>query len=178
MLLAYNELVDLVRFGVIQDVDESSVNGTTINLTLGRELMIEDDPKWAEVVDLAAGGTPKLRKVPCVDGYQLVPGQFVLGYTEQAFNLPPYLSAEFMLRSSHGRSGLEHQLAGWIDPGFQGQITLELSNVLSNHRLMLTAGMSIGQVKFFRHVPVPESKNYGAIGRYQGQSGVTPSKGL
>jgi dCTP deaminase len=99
----------------------------------------------------------------------LAPGNFVLAHTQQIFNLPDYISAEYKLKSSMARIGLEHLNAGWCDPGWHGSsLTLELKNMLQNHTIVLQPGDRIGQVVFFKHDRVRRDKSYATVGRYNG----------
>jgi dCTP deaminase len=108
----------------------------------------------------------------------LHPGEFVLGSTYERVALPADLAARVDGKSSLGRLGLLiHSTAGFIDPGFDGHITLELSNVASLP-ITLYPGMKIGQISFLR-MTSPAEVPYGAkqLGsKYQGQRGPTPSR--
>ena len=108
----------------------------------------------------------------------LHPGEFVLGATLERITLPDDLVARLDGKSSLGRLGLLiHSTAGFIDPGFDGHVTLELSNV-ANLPITIYDGMKIGQISFMRRTE-PASAPYGsdAIGsKYQGQRGPTPSR--
>ena len=110
-------------------------------------------------------------------GYILRPGEFVLGYTDETINLPSNIAARFEGKSSLGRIGLmTHITAGFIDPGFHGQITLEIYNV-NCQPIVLSPGMLIGQLCFFK-LDEPCARPYGSKGltsHYQGQTGVTES---
>src|SRR3954454_16735148 len=110
--------------------------------------------------------------------FVLHPGEFVLGATFEGVKLPDDLAGRLEGKSSLGRLGLlTHSTAGFIDPGFQGHITLELSNV-ANLPIMLWPGMKIGQLFLFRLSSAAENP-YGsqaAGSRYQGQRGPTPSR--
>ncbi|WP_026424605.1 dCTP deaminase [Actinokineospora inagensis] len=110
--------------------------------------------------------------------FVLHPGEFVLGSTFEAVTLPDDLAGRLEGKSSLGRLGLlTHSTAGFIDPGFTGHITLELSNV-ANLPITLWPGMKIGQLCLFRLSSSAEfpygSKEAGS--RYQGQRGPTPSR--
>jgi dCTP deaminase len=97
----------------------------------------------------------------------------VLGHTTERVRIPDYLAAQVDGKSTWGRRGLLiHSTAGWIDPGFEGQITLELSNV-SSEKIVLTAGVPIAQLVIFRMESAAE-RPYS--GKYQGQTGVTPAR--
>src|SRR4051794_29091843 len=110
--------------------------------------------------------------------FVLHPGEFVLGSTLEVVTLPHDLASRLEGKSSLGRLGLiTHATAGFIDPGFSGHITLELSNV-ANLPITLWPGMKIGQLCIFRLSSPAEhpygSERYGS--RYQGQRGPTPSR--
>jgi dCTP deaminase len=110
--------------------------------------------------------------------FVLHPGEFVLGSTFESVGLPDDLAGRLEGKSSLGRLGLlTHSTAGFIDPGFIGHITLELSNV-ANLPITLWPGMKIGQLCLFR-LSSPAERPYGSDGvgsRYQGQRGPTPSR--
>ncbi|MDR1999534.1 MAG: dCTP deaminase [Frankiaceae bacterium] len=112
------------------------------------------------------------------DPFVLHPGEFVLGSTLEAVTLPDDLAGRLEGKSSLGRLGLlTHSTAGFIDPGFTGHITLELSNV-ANLPITLWPGMKIGQLCLFR-LTSPAQHPYGSAlygSRYQGQRGPTPSR--
>jgi len=112
------------------------------------------------------------------DNFVLHPGEFVLGSTFEQVSLPDDLAGRLEGKSSLGRLGLlTHSTAGFIDPGFTGHITLELSNV-ANLPITLWPGMKIGQLCLFR-LSSPAERPYGSEGvgsKYQGQRGPTPSK--
>lgn len=110
-------------------------------------------------------------------GY-LNPGDFWLATTVETVQIPTDLVAQVNGKSSHARRGLVvHQTAGFIDPGFKGQITLELSNASMNG-IKLTRGMAICQLVFMQ-MTSPAQRPYGSAGlgsHYQGQQGPTPSR--
>lgn len=110
--------------------------------------------------------------------FVLHPGEFVLGSTLECCTLPDDLAGRLEGKSSLGRLGLlTHSTAGFIDPGFSGHITLELSNV-ANLPITLWPGMKIGQLCLIR-LSSPAEHPYGssAVGsKYQGQRGPTPSR--
>lgn len=112
------------------------------------------------------------------DALYLEPGEFVLGSTLETVTLGSHLAGRFEGRSSLGRLGLQtHCTAGFIDPGFSGTVTLELSNV-TRKPFKLYPGMRIGQLCLFRMTsPATVPYGSGAIGsRYQGQRGPTTSR--
>jgi dCTP deaminase len=111
--------------------------------------------------------------------FVLHPGEFVLGATVERIVLPDDIVARLEGKSSLGRLGLLiHSTAGYIDPGWDGTLTLELSNV-ANLPIVLTPGMPIGQISFMQ-MTTPVDRPYGTPGlgsRYQGQVDPTPSRG-
>jgi len=112
------------------------------------------------------------------DPFVLHPGEFVLGSTFEAVTLPDDLAGRLEGKSSLGRLGLlTHSTAGFIDPGFTGHITLELSNV-ANLPITLWPGMKIGQLCLFRLTSTAEHPYGSAVygSRYQDQRGPTPSR--
>jgi len=107
--------------------------------------------------------------------YYMEPGEFVLGVTKEYIRVPNDMEAVFQLKSSRGREGYEHALAGYIDPGFHGRVTLELSNLNRRHKLPLTEGMLIGQLRFMK-VDATPSRSYSETGHYHGDTNVQPSR--
>jgi dCTP deaminase len=112
------------------------------------------------------------------EAFILHPGEFVLGSTRERIALPDDLVARLEGKSSLGRLGLLiHSTAGYVDPGWDGYLTLELSNV-ANLPITIYPGMKIGQISFFRLTSSADAP-YGskATGsKYQGQRGPTPSR--
>ena len=108
----------------------------------------------------------------------LHPGEFVLGSTSERVSIPDDMVARLEGKSSLGRLGLLiHSTAGYVDPGWDGYLTLELSNV-ANLPITIYAGMKIGQISFFQ-LTTPAAKPYGSAeagSKYQGQRGPTASK--
>jgi dCTP deaminase len=117
-------------------------------------------------------------EVPVDEPFVLHPGEFVLGSTYEVITLPDDIAGRLEGKSSLGRLGLlTHSTAGFIDPGFSGHVTLELSNV-ANLPIMLWPGMKVGQLCLFR-LSSPAEHPYGSAiygSRYQGQRGPTPSR--
>lgn len=112
------------------------------------------------------------------EAFILHPGEFVLASTYEVISLPDDVAGRLEGKSSLGRLGLlTHSTAGWIDPGFSGHVTLELSNV-AQLPIKLWPGMKIGQLCLFR-TSSPSEHPYGSSvygSRYQGQRGPTPSR--
>lgn len=178
MLLSYTELHEAVEAGYLRGVDPAAINQTTIDVRLGMDFLRECPPKWRDclpVVDCANRESVSFFKQrECV---VLEPQDFVLAHTMEEFYLPDFLSAEFSLKSSAARNGLEHLNACWIDAGFNSSVlTLELKNMTRYHQLKLRSGMFIGQIKVFRHTEVPAEQSYAARGRYNHDASVNAIK--
>jgi dCTP deaminase len=120
----------------------------------------------------------ELVEVAGEEAFILHPGEFVLGSTLERVRLPDDLVARLEGKSSLGRLGLLiHSTAGFIDPGWDGHVTLELSNV-ANLPITIYPGMKIGQLSFVQ-LTEPAERPYGSKGigsKYQGQGGPTPSR--
>lgn len=179
-LLSYSALVDLVKDGVIT-ADLSQVNGASIDLTLDSIIRVEERNSGpCNIITLANKENIETKEVDITDtGFCLHPDQFILASSREFFNLPNNISAEYKLKSSMARNGLEHLNAGWADATWHGsKLTLELKNMTVYHELRLTAGMKIGQMVFFEHEPVPDHASYALNGQYNNQTKVTAAKGL
>lgn len=105
--------------------------------------------------------------------YELPPNGFALLSTIETITVPPILSATVAGKSSRAREGIQIESAGFVDPGFDGQLTLEVKNMLP-YPITLTAGMPIAQV-IFDLLRTPARRPYGVRGHYMGQAGPTTS---
>lgn len=177
-LISYNHLFRLVGANVI-DCKPENINGASIDITIGADIMVENTNLTGALVDLKEKETLNMTKVTMSEqGFYLMPGDFILATSEETFNLPRTIAAEYKLKSSLARSGLQHLLAGWCDPGWYGsKLTLELKNVSQHHTLIIRPGMKIGQMVFWECEPVPEENSYAVKGQYNKQETVTGSKG-
>ena len=170
MILSDKSLKELMDAGAltIAPLDAGQIQPASVDIRLGNTY---------SVVKEGGSGIITLDKeveyrVVEAESYLLLPGQFVLATTKEYFKLPGNMTAFVEGRSSIGRLGLFIQNAGWVDPGFEGEITLELFNA-SNCAIELRAGRRIGQLVFAqldRYAQNPYS------GKYQGQKGATGSK--
>ena len=174
-LLSYTELVKLVENGVISAAMEN-VNGASIDVTLDDLIMVESD--LAETVRLTDKNANYFEEQSIINGYDIAPKEFLLASTAEVFNLPDDIVAEFVLKSSSARKGMQHLLAGYADPGWcNSKLTLELVNVNRYKTLTIKSGDKIGQMKFYRVEPVPTHANYAVTGQYNNQDKVQASKG-
>jgi dCTP deaminase len=163
----------------IDPYDPAMVQPSSVDVRLDRYFRVFENHKYPHI-DPAEEQADLTRPVDVDpgDAFILHPGEFVLASTYELFSLPDNLAARLEGKSSLGRLGLlTHSTAGWIDPGFNGHVTLELSNV-ATLPIKLWPGMKIGQMCLFRTSSPAEypygSSKYGS--RYQGQRGPTPSR--
>lgn len=172
MLLSHNELVQLVADGVIGPVDLKDINAASIDIHLGDTILWEDEQIGQ--IDYRQRETVVFNEYHMeADGWVLEPGDFILAQSREVFNLPNNISAEYKLKSSMARIGLEHMNAGWCDAGWNGSVlTLELKNMCNHHSIRIRPGDAIGQMIFFRHEPVPTQASYASKGRYNGDKTV------
>lgn len=178
MLLSYTELCELIEQGVI-DAPIKNVNASSIDITLGDVLYMEKMHSTTKFIDLSEKKSIQTYLMKDVTALVLLPGQFALASSQETFNLPNNISAEYKLKSSMARNGLEHLNAGWCDAGWHSsKLTLELKNMTYYHTLILRPGMKIGQMVFFKHAPVPDHASYANKGRYNNQHQTTVSKGI
>ena len=181
MLLSDRDIrseVDLGRVG-LHPYDASMIQPSSIDVRLDRMFRVFENHRYPHI-DPAEQQSELTREVEPVgdEPFILHPGEFVLGSTYERVSLPDDIAARLEGKSSLGRLGLlTHSTAGFIDPGFTGHVTLELSNV-ATLPIKLYPGMRIGQLCFFR-LSSPSEHPYGSAGsgsRYQDQRGPTPSR--
>ena len=177
-MISYNELLSLVEDGLI-DCDPANIRGSSIDVTIAPVLLLEAmGGNMAKVRLGTSDSLPLKRHDMSVDGnHIMMPHTFVLASTVERVKMPLDVSATFALRSSIGRNALNHTLAAHIDPGFEGNITLELTNTSAFAKLILWPGLIIGQLVFHRHDPVPEHMSYAKTGRYNNQDGAQGALG-
>lgn len=182
MLLSDRDIKISIDTGLIglEPYDPQMVQPSSVDVRLGKYFRVFENHRYAyidpsqEQLDLTS-----FVEVDGTEPFVLHPGQFVLGATLETVTLTSWLAARLEGKSSLGRLGLvTHSTAGFIDPGFSGHVTLELSNV-ATLPIKLWPGMKIGQLCFFRLSSSAEFP-YGCeenSSRYQGQRGPTPSRG-
>jgi dCTP deaminase len=164
------EITSMCEGGMVVPFDRALVNPASLDVRLGDSLLIES-------VESDALVPYPLSRHSEADPYMLIPGQFVLAQTIETFNLPSNVAAQFMLKSSRARSGLEHLMAGYCDPGWHGSVlTLELHNSRQLHAIALWPCMKIGQMVFHRMSDRP-LQDYSITGRYNDHQTVTGSLG-
>ncbi len=181
MLLSDRDIHTAVTAGEItlDPFDPAMVQPSSVDVRLDRWFRLFDNHKYGLIdPSVEQPDMTRLVEVEPAESFVLHPGEFVLGSTFEGVGLGPELAARLEGKSSLGRLGLlTHSTAGFIDPGFSGHVTLELSNV-ATLPIALWPGMKIGQLCFFR-LSSPAEHPYGSVGygnRYQGQRGPTASR--
>jgi dCTP deaminase len=181
MLLSDRDIKSEIDKGrvVLEPYDINMIQPSSVDVRLDRLFRTFENHKYAHIDP--AENQPELTREVAVEGndpFILHPGEFVLGSTYEVISLPDDIAGRLEGKSSLGRLGLlTHSTAGFIDPGFSGHVTLELSNV-ATLPIKLWPGMKIGQLCLFR-LESPAEHPYGSAvygSRYQGQRGPTPSK--
>lgn len=181
MLLSDRDIKIALDSGRIQldPLDRGLVQPASIDVRLDRVFRLFDNHRYS-VIDPAHPQPDLTRKVESSkdDPFVLHPGEFVLGATYERVMLGDDIAARLEGKSSLGRLGLlTHSTAGFIDPGFSGHVTLELSNT-ATMPILLYPGMRVGQLCFFA-LSSPAERPYGSAelgSHYQGQRGPTASK--
>jgi dCTP deaminase len=163
----------------VDPYDPAMIQPSSIDVRLDRLFRVFENHRYPHIDPSIE--QPELTRLVEPDGdepFILHPGEFVLGSTYEVVTLPDDIAGRLEGKSSLGRLGLlTHSTAGFIDPGFSGHVTLELSNV-ATLPIKLWPGMKIGQLCLFR-LSSPAQHPYGSAvygSRYQGQRGPTPSK--
>ena len=181
MLLSDRDLRAALDAGdlVIDPYDAQMVQPSSIDVRLDGLFRVFNNSKYTHIdPKLPQEDLTTLVEVPDDEAFILHPGEFVLGATLEQFTIPNDLAGRLEGKSSLGRLGLlTHSTAGFIDPGFCGHITLELSNT-ANLPIALYPGMKVGQLALFKMTsPAENPYGTGTLGsKYQGQRGPTPSK--
>ena len=152
----------------ISPLEEEQIQPASVDIRLGDTFSIVEDTSDG----IITMENEIHYKTITTDTYLLLPGQFVLATTMEYFRLPDNLTAFVEGRSSLGRMGLFIQNAGWVDPGFEGEITLELFNA-NRCATRLHTGRRVGQL-VFAQMDAPALVPY--QGKYQGQRGATGSR--
>ncbi len=181
-VLSDRDIEEAIHAGriVIRPFRPVDLQPSSVDIHLGRVFRVQRNPAPVSIIDVRRD-VPHLTVRVAVrvdEPFVIHPGQFVLGTTVERVELPADLVARLEGRSSLGRLGLLiHSTAGYVDPGWQGNLTLELSNV-SSLPIALYGGTRIGQLSFST-LSSPAQRPYGTPGlgsKYQGQIDPMPSK--
>ena len=164
---------------VIDPFDPSMVQPSSIDVRLDRFFRVFENHRYPHIdPSEEQSDLTRLVEPEGDEAFILHPGEFVLASTYEVISLPDDVASRLEGKSSLGRLGLlTHSTAGFIDPGFSGHVTLELSNV-ATLPIKLYPGMKIGQLCMFR-LSSPSEHPYGSArygSRYQGQRGPTASR--
>lgn len=181
MLLSDGDIRAEIESGrvALDPYDANMIQPSSVDVRIDRYFRLFDNHKYP-FIDPAEDqpDLTRLIEVAPDEPFILHPGEFVLGATFEQVTLPDDVAARLEGKSSLGRLGLlTHSTAGFIDPGFSGHVTLELSN-MATLPIKLWPGMKIGQLCFFR-LSSPAEKPYGSAeykSRYHGQRGPTASR--
>ena len=181
MLLSDRDIKVEISSGrvAVEPFDPAMIQPSSVDVRLDKFFRVFENHRY-EVIDPATEQPELTREIVAEDGepFILHPGEFVLASTYEVITLPDDIAGRLEGKSSLGRLGLlTHSTAGFIDPGFSGHITLELSNV-ANLPVKLYPGMKIGQLCLIKLTSSSEHPYGSAIysSRYQGQRGPTPSR--
>jgi len=179
MILADKDILKRIKKGEIKIVpfDKNCVQPSTVDLHLADQVRVFDNWQTGVVDVREKAETSRIVKIN-KKGFIIHPGEFLLGATIEKIGVPDDIAAKLEGRSSLGRLGLViHATAGYVDPGFSGWLTFELSN-LSRLPIRIYAGMKIAQICFFqmssRVLHPYGSKKLGS--KYQNQKGPTASR--
>ena len=181
MLLSDRDIRSAVDAGSVRldPWDPAMVQPSSVDVRLDKYFRVFENHRYPSIDPSVE--QPELTRLIEVDGgeaFVLHPGEFVLASTYETVTLGPAVAARLEGKSSLGRLGLlTHSTAGFIDPGFSGHVTLELSNT-ATLPVKLWPGMKIGQLCFFQ-LSSPAEHPYGEAARgshYQGQRGPTASR--
>ncbi len=181
MLLSDRDIRAAIAAGrvMIEPYEAEMVQPSSVDVRIDRYFRVFENHRYPHIdPSVEQAELTRLVEPDGDEPFILHPGEFVLGSTYEVVSLPDDVSARLEGKSSLGRLGLlTHSTAGFIDAGFSGHVTLELSNV-ATLPIKLWPGMKIGQLCFFRLTsPAEAPYGSGAEGsRYQGQRGPTPSK--
>ena len=181
MVLSDHTIKEEIAAGrlVFDPYDESLVQPSSVDVRVDRSFRVFNNSRYPYIdVRQPMEDLTELVTVAEDEPFVLHPGEFVLGQTLERFSLPDDLVARLEGKSSLGRLGLViHSTAGFVDPGFEGNLTLELSN-LATLPITIYEGMPIGQISFMR-LDGPVDSPYGARetgSKYQGQTEPTASR--
>ena len=171
--LNHDEIEQLIAAGEMLDTDPTCVNPASLDVRLGRTILIERYNENQRVIDYHRRDRLNMQELTLGDGgFVLRPGEVLLAHTVEQCNFADDTAALFRIKSSMGRVFLEHMDAGWVDPGFHGSLTLEFKNMSNHHSILLRPGDRIGQLVFFKGHRVAKHQSYRAKGNYGGFDSV------
>lgn len=148
-------IIEWARAGGVTPFDPVLVNPASLDLRLGGEFIVLDTGDRFSTNEIT-----------------ILPGKAILATTLEYIIMPSIYAGAVYLKSSMARLGLDHALAGWVDPGFHGELTLEFH---SHTPITLRKGQKVCQLALFKLIDYPE-RDYTVTGRYNGQRGPTMAK--
>lgn len=187
MILSHDQIInEIVNNRIIENALVENVNAASLDIRLGQFILVESNRNSVshvgyhpKVLSLRQRDSLTTEKIDIKEKgcFLLRPGQFVLAQSIEIFHLPLNISAEYKLKSSMARIGLEHLNAGWCDAGWNNSVlTLELRNLTTYHEIELCYGDKIGQMVFYKHEPVDLDNSYARKGTYNGDLQVQSAK--
>ena len=175
--LIQNGMIDFSRSETDWETVRSQINPNTLDLTLGKFIQWPRETQMPLVF-----GRPydtaefwELKEVNPDEGILLTPGDLFLGCTREYFRMPKNICGQVFTKSSLGRVFINHMMAGVIDAGFEGTITLELRNE-GKHNVVIPYGARVVQIQFSRLLEDPELDYSQRTSRYMGQIRPEPSR--
>jgi dCTP deaminase len=188
MILSDGTLLSLLPQLIKTNLDESLVNPASIDIRIGEWIMLESTPPYSHTFDILNKGyttisspwksTNNFFKYNIGDKTKdnpqwIYPGTFFLAETMEHIHVPNGYCMELKLKSSRAREGYNHSLAFWVDPGWDGVLTMELQNITQNHALPIYPGLKIAQL-IYHKMDAPAIKPY--EGKYQNSNSVSASR--
>ena len=182
MILSDRSIAEALASGrlVVEPLGEDALQPASLDIRLDRQFRVFRNHLQAYIdIRESVEELTAVEEIADDESFVLHPGEFVLGSTLERVQLADDIVARVEGKSSLGRLGLlVHATAGYVDPGWNGHLTMELSNV-SNLPIRLYCGMKIGQLSF-ANLTTPADRPYGSAAlrsKYQGQTGPTASRG-
>jgi len=188
MILSDGTLLSLLPQLIKTNLDESLVNPASIDIRIGEWIMLESTPLPSHTYDILNKGYTSVSKpwqTPNnffkynIGGktkdnpHWIYPGTFFLAETMEHIHVPNGYCMELKLKSSRAREGYNHSLAFWVDPGWNGVLTMELQNITQNHALPIYPGLKIAQL-IYHKMDASAIKPY--EGKYQNSNSVSASR--
>ena len=169
MSLVDHQIKAWAKNGGLNPCDFSLVNPASVNLRIGTVLVVESPGGGTYEVDITENSADR--------PFLVDPGEWILTHTQEIVKLPANFEAEVCLRSSAARAGWQHALAGYVDPSWEGRLTLEFQNVRRFQVLPIYPGLQLCQLRLRKLEEIPE-KGYNVTGRYQGDMSVNTNQDL
>lgn len=164
MVLVDWQIRNLCNHGLLFPFDEDLINPASIDIRVGKTALIDTEEGFIDY--------PDFESYTVDNPYLLRPNECLMVATLEYLKFPPFICADLKLKSSRAREGLSHSLAGWIDNGFHGIVTMELKNFSTKRDVKIYPNLRIGQL-VIHNTDTPQ-KDY-SHGRYAGHNKVLGS---